>query len=132
MKSAVLTGEATARVSMRSSARVVGGEQHGLEVMGIREGWRGCSTRPCTIASRASASGILHLGAPSRHLAHQPFKKPAMAPTWCSRTSRRLNVGAVVAIGGRTRSRRHQSSPPWAWNMVACRRPSTTTSPAPT
>src|SRR5204862_7802130 len=77
------------------------GEQHGLEVMGVREGWRGLMDPPlhCRL-TREATSGILHLGgtilATSRT---NPFKKPGGADM-VIRNLGSLNVGAVVAIGG--------------------------------
>src|SRR3954465_2420554 len=102
MKIAVLTGGGDCPgLNAVIRAVVRRGEQHGLEVMGVREGWRGLLDPPLhDRLTREATSGILHLGGtilgPSRT---NPFKKPGGAETVIKNLNA-LNVGAVVAIGG--------------------------------
>jgi ATP-dependent phosphofructokinase / diphosphate-dependent phosphofructokinase len=102
MKIAVLTGGGDCPgLNAVIRAVVRRGEQHGLEVMGVREGWRGLMDPPLhERLTRELTSGILHLGgtilATSRT---NPFKKPG-GPETVLKNIRDLNVGAVVAIGG--------------------------------
>src|SRR5256886_11841283 len=103
MKIAVLTGGGNWR-GRNAVIRVVGrrGEQPGLEVMGIREGWRGLLEPPMHFRlTREATSGTLHLGGTILGTSRtNPFKKPANGPDIVMRNLKNLNVGAVVAIGG--------------------------------
>jgi 6-phosphofructokinase 1 len=77
------------------------GEQHGLEVMGVREGCRGLMDPPLhERLTRELTSGILHLGGTILGTSRtNPFKKPGGAEM-VQKNLKSLNVGAVVAIGG--------------------------------
>src|SRR3977135_380176 len=99
MKIAVLTGGGDCPgLNAVIRAVVRRGEQHGLEVMGVREGWRGLMDPPLhDRLTRDATSGILHLGGPN--LGTSRFKKPG-GPEMVVRNLNALNVGAVVAIGG--------------------------------
>ena len=103
MKIAVLTGGGDCPgLNAVIRAVVRRGEQHGLEVMGIREGWRGLLDPPLhDRLTREATSGILHLGGTILGTSRtNPFKKPANGPEMVLKNLRALNVGAVVAIGG--------------------------------
>src|SRR5438128_374498 len=103
MKIAVLTGGGDCPgLNAVIRAVVRRGEQHGLEVMGIREGWRGLLDPPLhDRLTREATSGILHLGGTILGTSRtNPFKKPANGPEMVLKNLKALNVGAVVAIGG--------------------------------
>src|SRR5436305_11400675 len=102
MKIAVLTGGGDCPgLNAVIRAVVRRGEQHGLEVMGVREGWRGLMDPPLHFRlTREATSGILHLGGTILGTSRtNPFKKPGGAEM-VIRNLAGLNVGAVVAIGG--------------------------------
>src|SRR5258705_7653146 len=102
MKIAVLTGGGDCPgLNAVIRAVVRRGEQHGLEVMGVREGWRGLMDPPLhDRLTREATSGILHLGGTILGTSRtNPFKKPG-GPETVLRNLNALNVGAVVAIGG--------------------------------
>jgi len=102
MKIAVLTGGGDCPgLNAVIRAVVRRGEQHGLEVMGVREGWRGLMDPPLhDRLTREATSGILHLGGTILGTSRtNPFKKPG-GPEMVVRNLNALNVGAVVAIGG--------------------------------
>src|SRR5260370_28635569 len=103
MKIAVLTGGGDCPgLNAVVGAVVRRGEQHGLEVMGVREGWRGLLDPPLhERLTRESTSGILHLGGTILGTSRtNPFKKPPGGPEMVLRNLKALNVSAVVAIGG--------------------------------
>src|SRR5947199_137809 len=103
MKIAVVTGGGDCPgLNAVIRAVVRRGEQHGLEVMGIREGWRGLLDPPMHFRlTREATSGTLHLGGTILGTSRtNPFKKPANGPDIVMRNLKSLNVGAVVAIGG--------------------------------
>src|SRR3954453_13240805 len=102
MKIAVLTGGGDCPgLNAVIRAVVRRGEQHGLEVMGVREGWRGLMDPPLhERLTRELTSGILHLGGTILGTSRtNPFKKPG-GPETVQKNLKDLNVGAVVAIGG--------------------------------
>ena len=102
MKIAVLTGGGDCPgLNAVIRAVVRRGEQLGLEVMGVREGWRGLMDPPLhDRLTREAASGILHLGGTILGTSRtNPFKKPGGAEM-VIKNLKALNVGAVVAIGG--------------------------------
>ena len=102
MKIAVLTGGGDCPgLNAVIRAVVRRGEQHGLEVMGVREGWRGLLDPPLhDRLTREATSGILHLGGTILGTSRtNPFKKQG-GPETVLRNLSALNVGAVVAIGG--------------------------------
>src|SRR5437868_649584 len=102
MKIAVLTGGGDCPgLNAVIRAVVRRGEQHGLEVMGVREGWRGLMDPPLHFRlTRDATSGILHLGGTILGTSRtNPFKKPGGAEMVVRNLSA-LNVGAIVAIGG--------------------------------
>ena len=102
MKIAVLTGGGDCPgLNAVIRAVVRRGEQHGLEVMGVREGWRGLMGPPLhDRLTREATSGILHLGGTILGTSRtNPFKKPGGAEM-VIKNLKALNVGAVVAIGG--------------------------------
>src|SRR5213082_3759453 len=102
MKIAVLTGGGDCPgLNAVIRAVVRRGEQHGLEVMGVREGWRGLMDPPLHFRlTREATSGILPLGGTILGTSRtNPFKKPGGAEMVVRNLSA-LNVGAVVAIGG--------------------------------
>jgi ATP-dependent phosphofructokinase / diphosphate-dependent phosphofructokinase len=103
MKIAVLTGGGDCPgLNAVIRAVVRRGEQHGLEVMGIREGWRGLLDPPMHFRlTREATSGTLHLGGTILGTSRtNPFKKPANGPDIVLKNLRSLNVAAVIAIGG--------------------------------
>src|ERR1043166_5553898 len=82
MKIAVLTGGGDCPgLNAVIRAVVRRGEQHGLEVMGVREGWRGLMDPPLhDRLTREATSGILHLGGTILGtIRTNPFKKPGGA-----------------------------------------------------
>jgi len=102
MKIAVLTGGGDCPgLNAVIRAIVRRGEQHGLEIMGVREGWRGLLDPPLhDRLTREATSGILHLGGTILGTSRtNPFKKPGQAEQ-IVRNLKALNVGAVIAIGG--------------------------------
>src|SRR5450432_412483 len=102
MKIAVLTGGGDCPgLNAVIRAVVRRGEQHGLEVMGVREGWRGLLDPPLhDRLTREATSGILHIGGTILGTSRtNPFKKPGGAEA-VQKNLKSLNVGAVVAIGG--------------------------------
>jgi len=103
MKIAVLTGGGDCPgLNAVIRAVVRRGEQHGLEVMGVREGWRGLMDPPLhDRLTRDATSGILHLGGTILGTSRtNPFKKPPGGSEMVLRNLKALNVSAVVAIGG--------------------------------
>jgi phosphofructokinase-like protein len=103
MKIAVLTGGGDCPgLNAVIRAVVRRGEQQGLEVMGVREGWRGLLDPPMhERLTRESTSGILHLGGTILGTSRtNPFKKPPGGAEMVLRNLKALNVSAVVAIGG--------------------------------
>ena len=102
MKIAVLTGGGDCPgLNAVIRAVVRRGEERGLEIMGVREGWRGLLDPPLhDRLTREATSGILHLGGTILGTSRtNPFKKPGGAET-VIRNLRALNVAGVVAIGG--------------------------------
>src|SRR4051812_12571512 len=102
MKIAVLTGGGDCPgLNAVIRAVVRRGEQHGLEVMGVREGWRGLLDPPLhDRLTREATSGILHLGGTILGTSRtNPFKKPG-GPEAVQKNIKALNVGAIVATGG--------------------------------
>jgi 6-phosphofructokinase 1 len=102
MKIAVLTGGGDCPgLNAVIRAVVRRGEQHGLEVMGVRSGWRGLLDPPQhDRLTREATSGILHLGGTILGTSRtNPFKKPGGAET-VVKNIRSLNLAAVVVIGG--------------------------------
>jgi phosphofructokinase-like protein len=102
MKIAVLTGGGDCPgLNAVIRAVVRRGEQHGLEVIGVREGWRGLLDPPMhDRLTQEATSGILHLGGTILGTSRtNPFKKPGGAEAVLKNLNA-LNVGAVVAIGG--------------------------------
>jgi ATP-dependent phosphofructokinase / diphosphate-dependent phosphofructokinase len=102
MKIAVLTGGGDCPgLNAVIRAVVRRGEQQGLEIMGVREGWRGLMDPPLhDRLTREATSGILHLGGTILGTSRtNPFKKPSGAQM-VIRNLGALNVGGVVAIGG--------------------------------
>jgi phosphofructokinase-like protein len=90
MKIAVLTGGGDCPgLNAVIRAVVRRGEQQGLEVLGVREGWRGLLDPPLHVPlTLAATSGILHRGGTILGTSRtNPFKKPGGAE-------------AIVAIGG--------------------------------
>jgi 6-phosphofructokinase 1 len=102
MKIAVLTGGGDCPgLNAVIRAVVRRGEQNGLEIMGVREGWRGLLDPPLhDRLTREATSGILHLGGTILGTSRtNPFKKPGGAEQ-VLRNLKQLNVGGVIAIGG--------------------------------
>jgi 6-phosphofructokinase 1 len=77
------------------------GDQCGLEVMGIREGWRGLLDPAMhQRLTRDAVSGILHVGGTILGTSRtNPFKHPEGAEQ-ILRNIERLNVSALIAVGG--------------------------------
>jgi 6-phosphofructokinase 1 len=102
MKIAVLTGGGDCPgLNAVIRAVVRRGEQNGLEIMGVREGWRGLLDPPLhDRLTREATSGILHLGGTILGTSRtNPFKKPGGAEQ-VLRNLKQLNVGGIIAIGG--------------------------------
>ncbi len=103
MKIAMLTGGGDCPgLNAVIRAVVRRGEQHGFEVLGIREGWRGLldpvQSMPLT---RATTSGILQLGGTILGTSRtNPFKKPVGGEQQVIKNLKALGVEALVAIGG--------------------------------
>src|SRR5260370_17419914 len=100
MKIAVLTGGGDCPgLNAVIRAVVRRGEQHGLEVMGVREGWRGLMDPPLhDRLTREAVSGILHLGGTILGTSRtNPFKNPRAAEIGLT-TLKTLNLCAVIAI----------------------------------
>ncbi len=103
MKVAMLTGGGDCPgLNAVIRAVVRRGEQHGLEIMGVREGWRGLLDPPLhDRLTREATSGILHLGGTILGTSRtNPFKKPPGGAEMVLRNLKSLNVSAVIAIGG--------------------------------
>ncbi len=103
MKIAVLTGGGDCPgLNAVIRAVVRRGEQHGLEVMGVREGWRGLLDPPLHHRlTREATSGILHLGGTILGTSRtNPFKKPPGGAEQVVRNLKSLNVSGIIAIGG--------------------------------
>src|SRR5258705_13299317 len=102
MKIAVLTGGGDCPgLNAVIRAVVRRGEQHGLEVMGVREGWRGLMDPQLhDRLTPESTTGTLHLGAtiPATSRTNS-FKKPG-GPETVMRNSAALTCGAVAPTGG--------------------------------
>ena len=101
MKIAVLTGGGDCPgLNAVIRAVVRRGEQHGLEVMGVREGWKGLLDPPLhDRLTREATSGILHLGGTILGTSRtNPFKKSGGEQV--VKNLKALNVGGVIAIGG--------------------------------
>jgi 6-phosphofructokinase 1 len=102
MKIAVLTGGGDCPgLNAVIRAVVRRGEQHGLEIMGIREGWRGLLDPPLhDRLTREATSGILHLGGTILGTSRtNPFKKPGGGEQ-VIKNLKALNVSGVIAVGG--------------------------------
>src|SRR5512138_1894266 len=101
MKVAILTGGGDCPgLNAVIRAVVRRGEQHGFELVGVRDGWRGLLENNLFRLNRDAVSGILHLGGTILGTSRtNPFKKPGGAEM-VQRNLKSLNVGAVVAIGG--------------------------------
>ena len=101
MKVAVLTGggdcpglNAVIRAIVRRAS------QHGFEVMGLRDGWRGLLDDNHFRLTRENTSGILHRGGTILGTSRtNPFKVENGVEK-VKRTMQRHDIGAVVAIGG--------------------------------
>jgi ATP-dependent phosphofructokinase / diphosphate-dependent phosphofructokinase len=101
MKVAILTGGGDCPgLNAVIRAVVRRGEQHGFELVGIREGWRGLIENNHFRLNRDAVSGILHLGGTILGTSRtNPFKKEG-GPERVMQTLQENNIGAVVAIGG--------------------------------
>jgi 6-phosphofructokinase 1 len=77
------------------------GDQAGLEVMGIREGWRGLLEPPMhQRLTRDHVSGILHVGGTILGTSRtNPFKRPEGAGQ-VLKSIERLSINAIIAVGG--------------------------------
>src|SRR5689334_24899941 len=76
------------------------GEQHGFELVGIRDGWRGLVENNHFRLTRDAVRGILHLGGTILGTSRtNPFKKEGAVQKVMD-TLKSVNMGAVVAIGG--------------------------------
>ncbi|MBM4377978.1 MAG: 6-phosphofructokinase [Deltaproteobacteria bacterium] len=101
MKIALLTGggdcpglNAVIRAVVRRAHR------HGLEVMGLRDGWKGLIDDQHFPLTRETTSGILHRGGTILGTSRtNPFKVPDGLEK-LKRNVERNNLGAIVAIGG--------------------------------
>jgi phosphofructokinase-like protein len=101
LKVAVLTGggdcpglNAVLRAIVRRAA------QHDMEVMGIRDGWEGLLHERHQRLNRRSVAGILHLGGTILGTSRlDPFAEP-QGSTRLLHAITRLNIDALVAIGG--------------------------------
>jgi len=101
MKVAILTGGGDCPgLNAVIRAVVRRGEQHGFDLLGVREGWRGLLENDHFRLNREAVSGILHLGGTILGTSRtNPFKKED-GPRKVIESLRRNNVDAVVAIGG--------------------------------
>ncbi len=101
MKVAVLTGggdcpglNAVIRAIVRRAAT------HGLEVMGLRDGWKGLLENDHFLLTRETTSGILHRGGTILGTSRvNPFKVENGLEK-VLQTVERNQIGAVIAIGG--------------------------------
>jgi len=101
MKVAILTGGGDCPgLNPVIRAVVRRGEQHGLEFVGVRDGWRGLIENDHFRLNRQSISGILHLGGTILGTSRtNPFKREGGVDA-VFRTLETQNIHAVVAIGG--------------------------------
>jgi 6-phosphofructokinase 1 len=102
MKIAVLTGGGDCPgLNAVIRALVRRGEQHGIEVLGVREGWRGLLDPPLHVPlTREATSGILHRGGTILGTSRtNPFKKQGGSDA-VVKNLKALDVAALVAIGG--------------------------------
>jgi phosphofructokinase-like protein len=101
MKVAILTGGGDCPgLNAVIRAVVRRGEQHGLEFVGVRDGWRGLIQNDHFRLNRQSVSGILHLGGTILGTSRtNPFKREGGVEA-VSRTLERENIHGVVAVGG--------------------------------
>ena len=79
------------------------GDELGLEVMGLREGWRGLYEGTSAYTqrlTRASVSGILHIGGTILGTSRTNPLKKADGEARVLDNMRQLNLGALIAIGG--------------------------------
>jgi 6-phosphofructokinase 1 len=101
MKVAILTGGGDCPgLNAVIRAVVRRGENHGLELVGIRDGWRGLIDGKHFRLNRQSVSGILHLGGTILGTSRtNPFKREGGVEA-VFRTLEQNNIHAVVVIGG--------------------------------
>jgi 6-phosphofructokinase 1 len=101
MKVAILTGGGDCPgLNAVIRAVVRRGEQHGMEFVGIRDGWKGLIEDDHFRLTRDKTSGILALGGTILGTSRtNPFKKPDGAQAVLD-TLARHNIAAVVAVGG--------------------------------
>src|SRR4051795_8336504 len=106
MKIAVLTGGGDCPgLNAVIRAVVRRGEWQGLEVMGVREGWRGLLDPPLhERLTRERTRGILHLGGTILGTSRvTPFQKDANGKDRVQellRNVERLKLEGIIAIGG--------------------------------
>jgi phosphofructokinase-like protein len=101
MKVAILTGGGDCPgLNAVIRAVVRRGEQHGFELIGIRNGWRGLVDGHYFALNRDAVSGILPLGGTILGTSRtNPFKRPGGVEE-VFRTVERAGIEAVVSIGG--------------------------------
>jgi 6-phosphofructokinase 1 len=101
MKVAILTGGGDCPgLNAVIRAVVRRGEQHGMEFVGVRDGWKGLVEGNHHRLDRRAVSGILHLGGTILGTSRtNPFKREGGAEAVMA-TLERSGIGAVVAVGG--------------------------------
>jgi ATP-dependent phosphofructokinase / diphosphate-dependent phosphofructokinase len=101
MKVAILTGGGDCPgLNAVIRAVVRRGEQHGLEFIGVRDGWRGLLENQHFRLNREAVSGILHLGGTILGTSRtNPFRNDR-GPEQVFETLATNGIQAVVAIGG--------------------------------
>ncbi len=101
MKVAILTGGGDCPgLNAVIRAVVRRGEQHGFELVGVRDGWRGLVEDDHFRLGRDRTSGVLHLGGTILGTSRtNPFKREGGADAVVA-TLERNHIQAVVAIGG--------------------------------
>src|SRR5512138_2044994 len=101
MKVAILTGGGDCPgLNAVIRAVVRRGEQHGFELVGVRDGWRGLLENNLFRLNRDAVSGILHLGGTILGTSRtNPFKREG-GPETVFENLAAHHIGAVVAIGG--------------------------------
>ncbi len=101
MKVAILTGGGDCPgLNAVIRAVVRRGEQHGFDLVGVRDGWRGLLDGKHSRLNQQSVSGILHLGGTILGTSRtNPFKREGGVEA-VFRSLEMNNIQAVVAIGG--------------------------------
>ena len=105
---------------------------HGVEVVGIRNGWDGLMEGHVRALERDDVRGILHAAARSSGTSRRDPYVHGEGYASVRRTIEANGIDAVIVIGGDGTLRTAHALSARAFASSECRRRSTTTSPAPT